>query len=364
MSFGPRRLPDQLPPIKLRAAMEKRRYLQSLADDAVPPEIAILDRILGVAYTQLVASAARLQIADYVAESPRSIDELAASTGANCDALDRTLRALIGIGVFQREEDGRIGQNRVSYALRSDHPSNSRQYALLWGERAVGAAWCDLGESVHSGAGAFERVHGADVWRWLDVHEDERDLFAEAMAGRSAFEAPSIARGYPFDVGPRVCDVGGGRGIVLSEILLRKTYLRGVLYERPSMLASARRLFEQRGVLDRVELVAGDYLERIPEGCESYLLNGVLSAWNDTRAVDILGNCRTAMKRGHRVIVVDAFLDKENPYDFVDDVRCLVMTGGRQRSQAELAELLARAGFEKNRTIDLVTTGVMEGIAR
>jgi hypothetical protein len=66
MTFGPFRLPDPPPPKLLRALIVKRRYLQSLVDDAVPPEIALLDRILGVAYTQLVAAAARLRVADHV----------------------------------------------------------------------------------------------------------------------------------------------------------------------------------------------------------------------------------------------------------------------------------------------------------
>ncbi len=92
MTFGPFALPGQLPPKKLRAALMKRRCLQSLADDAVPPEIAILDRILGVAYTQLVAAAARLRTADH----------LASRTGGNPDALARTMRALCAIGVSSR----------------------------------------------------------------------------------------------------------------------------------------------------------------------------------------------------------------------------------------------------------------------
>lgn len=364
MTFGPTRLPDQLPPIKLRAALVKRRQMQTFADDAVPPEVAILDRILGVAYTQLVAAAAKLRIADHVADAPRTVDELAAITGADRGALERALRALVGIGVFQRGDDGRIAQNRVSYALRSDHPSRSREYAMLWAGPALGAAWGDFGETVRSGAAAFERVHGVAPSAWMDAHPADRDVHDEAVAGRHAFDAPGIARGYPFDAGLRVCEVGGGRGIVLSEILVAKTYLHGVFVERATVLDSARRLFQERGVAERVDLVAGDALSGLPTNCQTYLLTGVLSACDDARALRILQACRAAMRRGHRVVVIDALLDKGNPYDYIDDVQRLVMTGGRQRTQAELARLLARAGFEKNRVLDLVTTGAMEGIAQ
>jgi O-methyltransferase domain len=364
MNFGPTRLPSQLPPIKLRAALVKRRQLQSLADDAVPPEIALLDRILGVAYTQLVAAAARLRMADHLAGAPRTVDELAALTGAHRDALARTMRALCAIGVFEHLADGRFGQNRVSFALRSDHPSRSRDYALLWATQALGAAWGDFDRTLRNGESAFERMNGADMWQWFDVHPGERELFAEAIAGRTAFEAPSIARAYPFGETNRVCDVGGGSGLLLSEVLLTKSYLRGVLFERPGVLDLARKLLSDRGVADRVELVAGDYFASVPMGCDAYLLKGVLHAWDDARCLRILGNCRAAMKPGNRVIVIDAFLDKGNPYDVFSDAQMMVVgSGGRERTQREIEQLLEASRFRPNRVFDLVTTGVVEGVA-
>jgi len=365
MTFGPFALPGQLPPKKLRAALMKRRYLQSLADDAVPPEIAILDRILGVAYTQLVAAAARLRIADHLADVSLTAVELASRTGVNPDALARTMRALCAIGVFELGPDARFGQNRVSYALRSDHPSRSREYAMLWATRSLGQAWADFDQTVKTGENAFARVHGADLWSWFDVHPDERELFADAIAGRTAFEAPSVARAYPWGEVQRVCDVGGGSGLLLSEVLLTKSYLSGVLFERPGLIESARKLMTDRGVADRVELVAGDYMTSVPLGCQAYLLKGVLHGWDDDHCVRILRNIRAATKPGNRVIVVDAFLDKGDPFDVVSDAEMMVLgTGGRERTQKEIMDLLEEGGFRPNRVFDLVTTGVVEGVAR
>lgn len=342
----------------------KRRQLQSLADDAVPPEIALLDRILGVAYTQLVAAAARLRVADHVANTALRADELAARTGTNPDALARTMRALCAIGVFEQTADGCFAQNRVSYALRSDHPSHSREYAMLWATPALGQAWGDFERLLAGGEAAFARVHGAGLWDWFDVHPAERELFTQAIAGRTAFEAPSIARAYPFGEVQRVCDVAGGAGILLSEVLLTKSYLHGVLFERPTVLGLARKLFADRGVADRVELVGGDYFESVPTGCQAYLLKGVLHGWGDAQCLRILRTCREAMKPGNRAIVVDAFLDKGNPYDVLSDAHMMVVgTGGRERTQQEIVQLLQATGFRPGRVFDLVTTGVVEGVA-
>jgi hypothetical protein len=247
MSYGAKRLPDLHPPRKLRATIEKRRMLMALADDAVPPEIALLDRIMGVAMTHLTAAAARLRIADHQVDGPRTAEELARLSGAEAGAIDRTLRALAAFGVFQTMPDGRFAENRVAFALRSDHPSRSREQAMLWAMHVCGEAWRDFERTVRSTEGAFERAHGVSLWQWLDLREEDRAIVAEAIMGRTAFEASGVALSYPFAEVRRVCDFAGGRGLVLSEILVRKTDLAGVLFERASMLdLGARALHRAR----------------------------------------------------------------------------------------------------------------------
>jgi hypothetical protein len=336
----------------------------ALADDAVPPEIALLDRIMGVAMTHLVAAAARLRIADHLADGPRTADELAALTGAEAGAIARTVRALAAFGVFQVTPDGRFAENRVAYALRSDHPSRSREQAMLWALHVCGEAWRDFEIRIRSTESAFERVHGTSFWDWLDLRDEDRAIVAEAIMGRTAFEASGIALSYPFAEVRRVCDVAGGRGLVLSEILVRRTELEGVLFERTAMLDSARALFVERGVADRIELVAGDYFASVPTGCDAYLLKGVLHSYDDEKCARILAVCRAAMKPKNRLLLIEPFLDKESPYDVLSDASRMVLDGGRERTQSEWTALLERAGFRTGRVSDLVTTGMIEAVLK
>jgi hypothetical protein len=364
MSFDEKPLPDFHPPRKLRAAIERRRALLALADDAVPPEIALLDRIMGVAITHLVAAAARLRIADHLAVAPRTAPELAGLTGAEPHAIERTLRALAAFGVFQVDPSGRFAENRVSFALRSDHPSRSREQAMMWALHVCGEAWRDFERMPRSTESAFERATGTPIWDWLDLHEGDREIVAEAFSGRTAFEASGIVLSYPFGEVRRVCDVAGGRGLLLSEVLARKSWLTGVFQERASMLESARALFAARGVTDRVELVAGDYFAAVPGGCDAYLLKNVLHSHDDERVHRVLEVCRAAMGRKSRLVVIEPFLEKGSPYDLLADAARMVFDGGRERTQAEWRALLEAAGFRIGRVSDLVTTGMIEAILR
>src|SRR5690606_7438687 len=99
---------------------------------------------------------------------------------------------------------------------------------------------------------------------WFERHDDERENFAHAMMGITVRDAPVVAKLAPLAGVKVLCDVGGGRGTLLSEILLRHPHLRGVLVESAGVLASARRLLDARGVADRVELVGGSFFEEVP----------------------------------------------------------------------------------------------------
>src|SRR5580698_2090843 len=65
---------------------------------------------------------AKLGIADLVADGARPVEELAADTGTNADALYRVLRALASVGVFSEPQPGRIGLSPAAEFLRGGVP--------------------------------------------------------------------------------------------------------------------------------------------------------------------------------------------------------------------------------------------------
>lgn len=78
----------------------------------------------GIVASQCLYVLARLGIADLVAASPRTLEELAAASGADATALRRLLRAAISIGVFGEDAEGQFHNTPVSEVLRSDHPES------------------------------------------------------------------------------------------------------------------------------------------------------------------------------------------------------------------------------------------------
>ncbi|MBS2027144.1 MAG: hypothetical protein JST54_04495 [Deltaproteobacteria bacterium] len=352
--------------VKLMLAF--RRALHGLADRIVPAQLVIVERAMGTGATQTLALVAEHRIADLLHSGPRSGAELAQSTGLDRDGLERTLRALATLGIFERLADGRWGNTRLSEVLRSDGPLSVRAYAAYMGSPSTAGAWASFAETVRTGKSAFPRVFGKSVWTYFDEHPDERDLFAEVMTQLTLSMAPSVAAAYPWHEVRRVCDVGGGRGHLLSALLRAHPALQGALLDGPGVIDLARDYLRGQGMLERVQLWPGSFFDDVPAGCDAYLLKDVLHDWDDARSLRILRNVRKAMQPGNRVLVTEMLVEPDTtdgPGPFVDLQMLTVCDEGRQRSRAEMRALLDRAGFELTRVVHTpVLVSVVEGVAR
>ena len=69
----------------------------------IPPQAQLGEMITGYWTSQAIYAAAKFGIADLLAEGPKPVDELAATTGTKSDLLYRLLRALASVGKDKTE---------------------------------------------------------------------------------------------------------------------------------------------------------------------------------------------------------------------------------------------------------------------
>jgi len=364
--LGPKPLPDAPPGFLLRFGMGLRRALLRLADLLTPAHIAVMERSIGLSYTAMLSVVTRAGIAELLDSGAQSAEQLAQNTRLDADAVLRVLRALVSVGIFERLPDGRFANNRLSSALKGGQRERMREWVTYFGSQSNIAAWNDLERTLRTGHNAFERAFGMDVWQWFDKHPDERETFAHAMMGVTLADAPAIAKLYPFHEIRTLCDVGGGRGTLMSELLVRYPHLRGMLVDAEGVLESARELLTRRGVIDRVELRSGSFFEWVPEGADAYLLKSVLHDWDDSRCKTILTTVRRAMKPGQRLLLVEILAPRhhhDHVSAFVDVHMMMVCSNGRERSFDELSSLLSATGFASARLFPYPTINVIEAVA-
>jgi len=334
----------------------------------LPPPFALFRMVTGYYASRAIHVAAKLGIADLLAEGPRGCDELAEATGTHADSLRRLLRLLASAGVFIEEEDGQFALTPIGACLRSGVPGSMRAAALLFGG-ITQQAWGDLLHSVETGAPAFGRVFGMEPFEYMAAHPDEAANFDAAMADFTRHIVIAVTAAYDFSLFRRIVDVGGGNGALLAGILAANPTLRGVVFDLPDVATRATEQIRELGLAGRCESVGGDFFEEVPGGGDAYLLKHVIHDWNDDRATAILRTCRRAMAAEAKLLIVEgvypARIDQsdESRGAAANDVNMLVCTGGRQRSEAEFRSLYEAAGFRLTRIVPTQTpVKVIEGV--
>jgi hypothetical protein len=312
----------------------------------VPPQARLLELSTGYIVTKALAVAAQLGIADRLAAGPRPSDELAAETGVHPRALYRVLRCLGAAGVLTEPARGTFALTDVGACLRSDHPESMRAWAIMNSEGMFGA-FTEAMHSVATEEPAFARVFGAPLFDFLGANPEAGAVFARAMGDFNRAATLAAAESYDWSGLRRIVDVGGGTGTLLAHVLAHHPGATGVLFDLAEVIDAAA------AGDPRCRLVAGDFFSSVPRGGDAYVLSWILHDWDDDRCVEILRNCREAAAPGARVVVVETILPPGDEPHFgkVLDVAMLVLTGGRERTQAEYGELFARAGWSLTRVI-------------
>ncbi len=327
-----------------------------MSSDARPRALHLLG---GYMVTQALAAVARLGIADLVAERPRTVDELAAETGANREALARIIRALASVGVFTTT-DGLVRTTEIGELFREDVPGSLRWLALPFSHEHY-RAWGDAFETVQTGQPAFPRVFGSEYFEWLATHPAESDAFNRAMAAGAAARRTVLVERDWSDV-ETVVDVGGGTGTMLAGVLANHPNLRGTVFDLEHSRGEAETTIELAGLGDRCSFAAGSFFDRVPDGADVYLLAQILHDWDDERATAILRVCRAAARPDSRLLLVEAVLQPGDEPDWakVLDLHMLVLLGGRERSETEWRALLEQGGFALDSVVRAAASSLLE----
>jgi hypothetical protein len=313
----------------------------------LPPSLALRRLVNGYQVTQAIHVAAKLGLADHLADGPRASDDLARVTDTDPSALYRLLRALASVGVVREEGAKQFALTDLGNCLRSDAPDSVAGWAAFVGEPYHWQPWGDLEYGVRTGQNPFRHVHGTDPWTFRAQRPELSTGFDQAMTDLSRQAAAAILAAYDFGQFETVVDVGGGNGTLVAAILARHPAMRGVLFDQPHVVAGAPAVLAAAGVVDRCEVVGSSFFETVPAGGDAYVLKSILHDWEDADCIRILERCRQAMTAGATLLVVERELGAPNshPDGKFSDLNMLVATGGRERATEEYAALFSTAGF-------------------
>lgn len=325
--------------------------------EAPPAHVQVVQMATAIWVARAVFAAAKLRLADLLADSPKTADELARATKTHGPSIHRLLRTLASRGLFTEVEPKRFALTPLGATLKSDTPGSARAVVMTLGGDWQWKAWGDFLYSLETGRPAMDKVWGTPLFEYLARHADDAACFGEAMAGIHGAEAAAVVKAYDFSKVNTLVDLGGGTGTLLAAILQANAHLRGVLCDLAHTVPRARKRVEASGLAARCDVVAGDFFDAVPAGHDGYVLSHVLHDWNDEQCMAILRNCRKAIAAGGRLLIVEIVIPAgDTPHHGKQlDLLMLTVTGGIERTAEEFAALLEAAGFRLTRIVSTAT---------
>jgi SAM-dependent methyltransferase len=323
-----------------------RRRVQQPTPEQGEIRAQLLDLLAGFVRTQAVAVVAKLGVADAVTTAPMDVEEIARRVGADAPSLYRLLRFLATIGVFAEVEPRRFAATPLSDGLRTDASVSARWHAIMFGSEHY-RCWAESMHSFLTGEPSFACAFGEPYFDYLAGHPDESANFDRAMAAATPGRVTPLTA-YDWSGVGRVADVGGGTGTALAAVLAAHPHLHGVLFDRPDVVAGAEDVLRAAAVVDRCEVVGGDFFNDALPAADAYVLSRILHDWSDEAAAAILRNCRRTLADGGRLLLVEGVVpdDTEPAWLKLFDLHMLVLLGGKERTAEEWRGLLAGEGFE------------------
>ena len=120
-------------------------------NDGVPPHTQLIQMGMGFVVSRIVFAAAKLGLADRLADGPRSAEELAAPTGSDAASLYRLMRTLASLGILSEGENSRFSLTGLGEALKTGAPGSARSSLLTLSGQLAWRAWEEFPYSLETG---------------------------------------------------------------------------------------------------------------------------------------------------------------------------------------------------------------------
>jgi hypothetical protein len=319
----------------------------------LPPNMAMMQLLFGKQLTYSLSGVARLGVADHMDGRAMPVEEIAAKTGAHAPSLYRVMRMLAGFGVFKEGPPRHFALTPVGELLKTDAPGSLRYMAMMFGEEFSTRAYEHITECLKTGGDGVSQAYGKQIWEVLAERPGQCETFQRAMTNSTSVAAEAIVEAYDFSDIKRLADVGGGHGLLLAAILRANPGMQGMLFDRPEVVGNVPR-DQFAGCEGRITIEGGSFFERVPDGCDAYIMKHIIHDWSDEHCRTILRLMREKLPKDGRVLICEMVVTGEpgpTPAKMLD-IEMLVMTvGGKERTEEEFRELFAACGLRLGRIV-------------
>jgi SAM-dependent methyltransferase len=245
-------------------------------------------------------AASQLGLFEALAESPATLEALAARTGLTRRAARISADAMVALGLLERNGDVYRNGEAAAAFLAGRTPADLRPFLRFWDQLSY-PVWTNLADALGKGPSK-------------EIFDLEPKLQEVASAGIEAIltgPANALAAGYDFQRHRRLLDIGGGTGSWSIAAARQNPGLTATVFELPVVAEVARKRIAAAGLADRIDVRAGDVLkEALPVDHDVFLMANLIHYWSPEQNRALLEAVRAAAAPGARLLLADFWTDR------------------------------------------------------
>ena len=282
----------------------------------------------------------RLEIFTLLGNEHLTAEELARKIDVSERGVAMLLNALTAMELLVKQ-DNRYGNTAESKVFLI---KESPQYcgSLILHHAVLINYWSQLPQSVKSGQ-PVKTVPYKD--------DNERDTFLMGMFNLAMASAPQVADLIDLSGKHHLLDLGGGPGTFAIHFCIANPELRASIFDLPESRSCALRIVKQFSLEDRIEFIAGNYLEDEIDGTYDVAwLSHILHAEGESDCKEIIQKTLSVMEPGGLILIHDFFLNENQDgplFGALFSLNMLINTPqGRSYSESQVKGMLCKAGVK------------------
>lgn len=319
------------------------------------------DRLMQIAMgfwaSKTILAAVKLNLFTRLGDRKLTPEEIGGELGLNPRGTTDFLDVLAALGILSRE-DGRYANTLDSgFFLVKESPAYLGDMLLMANDRLWGM-WGRLEEGLKTGLPQNEtRENGVSLLDLLYSDSVKRDLFLKAMIGLSAGTAQAVVRAFDFSDVRKLCDIGGGPGMLSAAVTQTHPHVECVNFDLPPVEPVFNEYIARFGLEGRIRFQGGDCLKDSLPPADVYVMGNLLHGSGPQERKQMLDAAYAALPHGGRLLIVEALIDdarKENVFGLLMSLDMQLETPeGRNFTGAEVRQWLKDAGFKHTQIVSL-----------
>ena len=324
----------------------------AMSQRAVTPE-RIQQLAWGYAPPLIIEAALHHGVFDLLDGGSKTVEEVAAQSGASVRGLRAVMNALAGLGLLTKDAEGRYGLTADSAAFLVSTKPGFLGGVIKHTSTQLVPKWLRLEEVVRTGKPAAsvnrEKV-GAEFF-----HKFVEDIFPMSYPSAQRLAEALVIADAKKPV--KVLDLAAGSGVWGIALAQRSLRVTVTAVDWPGVLDVTRKVATRLGVAGRFSFVAGDLATAdFGRGHHIATLGHILHSEGERRGRALLKKTFKALAKGGTIAIAEFLVDDARtgpPVALIFAVNMLINTDeGDTWSFGEIAGWLREAGFRDPRTIE------------